>query len=398
MTVQSIDSIQTPVIFSVLVLFIATTAYLLFIRSLPSQPNIKHQQALVLFSCFFLFEFLAYLAYCLRFLDFYVLSVVLNNMLYLSGIYLFYFGVRCRYQLSISRNLLDWMALHILLLGVMMYGLSAIYDDPFLRLPIVLASFCLPIVITFALIRKQQRPGNLGDRVLLLCTALALVLLPLLYPVFGYLIPPDHQGQLMVMTLVTLTLETLCVGGLAISYIYDLIDKLRADANTDKLTQSRNRRYFFKVAPQFQQRASSGECISLVLLDIDHFKRFNDTFGHQAGDAVLRHFACTLQQRLSNTDLIVRYGGEEFVLVLSGKTPQQTAELLQAFQLELRQAPLLYDGQLLSVSASYGVAALGAAEAIEHCVHRADLALYQAKANGRDSVVLAPADTAGPAS
>ena len=398
MTVQSIDSIQTPVIFSVLVLFIATTAYLLFIRSLPSQPNIKHQQALVLFSCFFLFEFLAYLAYCLRFLDFYVLSVVLNNMLYLSGIYLFYFGVRCRYQLSISRNLLDWMALHILLLGVMMYGLSAIYDDPFLRLPIVLASFCLPIVITFALIRKQQRPGNLGDRVLLLCTALALVLLPLLYPVFGYLIPPDHQGQLMVMTLVTLTLETLCVGGLAISYIYDLIDKLRADANTDKLTQSRNRRYFFKVAPQFQQRASSGECISLVLLDIDHFKRFNDTFGHQAGDAVLRHFACTLQQRLSNTDLIVRYGGEEFVLVLSGKTPQQTAELLQAFQLELRQAPLLYNGQLLSVSASYGVAALGAAEAIEHCVNRADLALYQAKANGRDSVVLAPADTAGPAS
>jgi diguanylate cyclase (GGDEF)-like protein len=351
-----------------------------------------------LFSWFFLFEFLAYLAYCLRFLDFYVLSVVLNNMLYLTGIYLFHCGVRCRYQLSLSRHQLDLICLHILLLGVAMYGLSAIYDDPFLRLPIVIASFCLPIVITFALIRKQQRPGNLGDRVLLLCTALALVMLPLLYPVFGYLIPPDHQGQLMVMTLVTLTLEILCIGGLAISYIYDLIDKLRADANTDKLTQSRNRRYFFKVAPQFQQRASAGEVISLVLLDIDHFKRFNDSFGHQAGDAVLSHFAAMLRQRLSRADLIVRYGGEEFWLVLSGKTPQQTAELLQAFQCDLRQAPLLYDEQSLPVTASYGVAALRKAEAIEHCVHRADLALYQAKANGRDGVVLDPADAAGPAS
>ncbi len=319
-------------------------------------------------------------------------------MLYLTGIYLFHCGVRCRYQLSLSRHQLDLICLHILLLGVAMYGLSAIYDDPFLRLPIVIASFCLPIVITFALIRKQQRPGNLGDRVLLLCTALALVMLPLLYPVFGYLIPPDHQGQLMVMTLVTLTLEILCIGGLAISYIYDLIDKLRADANTDKLTQSRNRRYFFKVAPQFQQRASAGEVISLVLLDIDHFKRFNDSFGHQAGDAVLSHFAAMLRQRLSRADLIVRYGGEEFWLVLSGKTPQQTAELLQAFQCDLRQAPLLYDEQSLPVTASYGVAALRKAEAIEHCVHRADLALYQAKANGRDGVVLDPADAAGPAS
>lgn len=383
-----IGSLQSSILFSVLVLFIATTAYLLFIRSLPGQPNAHQRRALQLFSWFFLTEFLAYLVYCLRFIDLYLFSVVFNNVLYLCGVYLFYCGIRLRYQLEITARIIGWIAAHVLGLAAAMFWFTAVHNEIFIRLPLALGSFCIPVLITFSLIRQQQRPGNLGDRVLLLCTVAALLLIPLLYPIFGYLLKPDQQGQLMVMTLVTLTLETLCIGGLAISYIYDLIDKLRSEANTDKLTQSSNRRYFFKVAPLYQQRVAAGENISLVLLDIDHFKQLNDRYGHQAGDAVLRHFAALLRQLLSNTDLIVRYGGEEFLLVLPGYTPTQTLPLLQQFQALLRQSPLLYEGEDLAVRASYGVAALHAGQDIDHYVHRADLALYQAKANGRDTVVL----------
>lgn len=394
MVVSETVNLQSSILFSILVLFIATTAYLLFIRSLPGQPQSHQRRALQLFSWFFLTEFLAYLVYCLRFIDMYLVSVVLNNMLYLCGVYLFYCGVRSRYQLDISRKILGFICIHVMVLGVLLYWFTAIHNEIFIRLPLALGSFCVPVLITFSLIRQQQRPGNLGDRVLLLCTIVALLLIPLLYPIFGYLLQPDQQGQLMVMTLVTLTLETLCIGGLAISYIYDLIDKLRSDANTDKLTQSSNRRYFFKVAPQFQQRVAAGEQISLVLLDIDHFKQLNDCYGHQAGDAVLRHFATLLRQHLQSKDLIVRYGGEEFLLVLPGYTPAQTLPLLQQFQARLRQSPLQYESEELMVRASYGVAALHAGQDIDHCVHRADLALYQAKANGRDNVVLDSLSTA----
>lgn len=388
MVVTETDSLFSSIVFNLIVLLIATTAYLLFIRALPTQPNPYHRRALKLFSWFFLTGYLAYLAYCLRFLDFYLLSVVLNNSLYLCAIYLFYCGVRSRFQLEITMQVRVVFVTHVLALAALLYWFTAVHNDIFIRLPLALGSFCIPVLIAFSLIRQQQRPGNRGDQVLLLCTIVALILLPVLFPIFGYLLKPDQQGQLRVMTLVTLTLETLCIGGLAMSYIYDLIDKLRSDANTDKLTQTSNRRYFFKVAAQYQQRVAAGEVISLVLLDIDHFKQFNDQYGHQAGDAVLRHFATLLRQHVRQSDLIVRYGGEEFLLVLAGCTPQATLVLLQKFQTLLQQTPLQFDGAELSVRASYGVAPLQAGQDIEHCIHRADLALYQAKKQGRDTVVL----------
>lgn len=391
MPVPLTGSLQSSIWFSVAVLFIATGAYLLFIRSLPKQPAAHQRCALRLFSWLFLVEFLAYLAYCLRFVDLLLASVMLNHILYLCGVYLFYCGVRARYQLGFSRRLFIIMGLHVLALAASSFYFTAVYNEIFVRLPIALGSYCVPVLLTFSLIRQRQTPGNLGDRVLLLCTLVALTLLPLLFPVLGYLVQPDQQGQIMVMTIVTLILETLCIGGLAISYIYDLIDKLRSDAHTDKLTRCHNRRYFFKVAPAWLQRVALGESVSLVLLDIDHFKQLNDTFGHQAGDLVLQHFGTLLRQQLDPTDLAVRYGGEEFLLLLPGKTPAEAAAFLQQFQQLLQLSPLQYQQQPLPVSASYGVTAIAKGQDIDSCVHRADVALYQAKANGRNNIVIEPA-------
>jgi len=381
------DLLFDALVFSNLVLLIATAAYLLFIWALPKQPELHQRKALRLFCWFFVCEWLAHALYAGRYLSEPVFSIVSCNLAYLAGSYLFYAGIRARFALPCPTGLQVAIIFHLLLFTGYMYWFSAIDPQVFYRLPVMLASLCVPILFSYSLIQSHGKPGNPGTQVLKICTLSALLSLPLLYPAFSYLLQDQAYGQLMVMTLLTLCLETLCIGGVAISYIYDLIDKLRRDAYTDKLTQTKNRRYFFKVAAYYQQRVSRGELIHLVLLDVDHFKAINDLYGHQTGDLVLCKVAALLNQQFAE-DLVVRYGGEEFLLLVTQRPYLQLLTELQTFR---RQLSL--DCQSLVpqvVTASFGVSVLSGQENwLDRDIQRADQAMYQAKAQGRDQVVFA---------
>jgi diguanylate cyclase (GGDEF)-like protein len=380
-------TLTDALVFSNLVLLIATVAYLLFIWALPKQPDPHQRKALWFFSWFFVCEWLAHALYGGRYVADPVWSIVSCNLAYLTGGYLFYAGIRARFALPCAPASMYLIAGHLLLFTGYMYWFTAVEPQVFYRLPVMLASLCLPILLSYSLIQRYGKPGNPGTLVLKVCTLMALLSLPLLYPVFSYLLLNQAYGQLMVMTLLTLCLETLCIGGIAISYIYDLIDKLRHDAYTDRLTQTKNRRYFFKVVAQYQQRVSQGEVIHLVLLDVDHFKTINDLYGHQTGDQVLCKVAEILRQQFAE-DLVVRYGGEEFLLLL---TSRNTA----ALQAELQLLRRLLSGACQplvpqAVTASFGVSELSAqAQWLDRDIQRADQAMYQAKAQGRDQVVYA---------
>lgn len=388
-------ALSDALLFSNLVLLVATGAYLLFIWSLPRQPDAQQRRALWFFGWFFVCEWLAHALYGLRYSAPLAIAILSCNLTYLLGAYLFYAGVRARFALSFSRFAHLAIVLHLLVFTALMYWFSAINDQMAIRLPLMLASLCLPILLSYLVVRRHGDPANLGTLVLKICTITALLSLPLLYPLFSFLLAGQSYAQLMVMTLLTLCLETLCIGGIATSYIYDLIDKLRHDAHTDKLTQARNRRYFFKVASQYQQQAHRGTPVALVLLDIDHFKQINDLYGHQAGDNVLQHFATLLRQQFAG-DLIVRYGGEEFLLLLSGRTVAKASAELRQFRTLLREGPLQLPQR---VTASFGLCQLSAASAgsvqlqslLDFDIQQADEALYQAKSNGRDQIVPAAA-------
>ena len=182
---------------------------------------------------------------------------------------------------------------------------------------------------------------------------MAMLTLPTLYPLFSFIIRPDDFSQVLVTTLVSLTLQTLCVGGLAISYIYDLIDKLRHDAHTDKLTGAKNRRYFFRFAPPLLQKMQAQKKpVCLVVVDIDHFKKVNDQYGHQIGDAVLQHFAAILLRQLKSSDLLVRYGGEEFAWLLPDCAISSAVQRIHQFQAELQRQPLRLSAHNTVLSAS----------------------------------------------
>jgi diguanylate cyclase (GGDEF)-like protein len=169
-----------------------------------------------------------------------------------------------------------------------------------------------------------------------------------------------------------------------------LRDQLRNQALHDGLTGLYNRRFLGEVLDRLcldsERRGSS---IALIMLDLDHFKRLNDTHGHAAGDAVLREVATTIQAAVRGTDLACRYGGEEFLILLPDcelEVAEAKAELLRH-----RIANLILPGGV-SVTGSFGIAALPATSlAAQTLVTDADAALYQAKTSGRDRVMIAPA-------
>jgi diguanylate cyclase (GGDEF)-like protein len=170
-----------------------------------------------------------------------------------------------------------------------------------------------------------------------------------------------------------------------------LRERLREQAIRDPLTGLYNRRYLEETLERELNRAKRRNLpLGVIMLDIDHFKRFNDTFGHEGGDVLLRELGQFLQTSVRREDIACRYGGEEFTLVLpevSLEMIQQRAETLRAGARELN---VRYRGQTLSaITVSLGAAAYPEHGATaETLVRAADGALYRAKREGRDRVAV----------
>jgi diguanylate cyclase (GGDEF)-like protein len=144
---------------------------------------------------------------------------------------------------------------------------------------------------------------------------------------------------------------------------------------------------------QLARSERSGQPLALLMVDIDRFKRLNDTYGHLIGDVVLKSTARRLAETLRPTDFLVRYGGEEFLAMLPGAGEQPALTAAQRLRTAVEQLvfPPAEPGTMLRVTVSIGVAVLAQGESIEQIIERADNALYRAKAAGRNTVVFADA-------
>lgn len=168
--------------------------------------------------------------------------------------------------------------------------------------------------------------------------------------------------------------------------------RLYALAVFDGLTGLYVRRYFdLRLEEEFAQGRRYGRAFSVLLFDIDHFKKFNDTHGHQTGDAVLRQFAALLRENTRESDTCCRYGGEEMAIILPETALDEAGVLANKLCDAVRRHAFTgRDGQALSVTTSIGVAEFCAAYAVpSEMLQAADEALYEAKRNGRDRVELA---------
>lgn len=159
----------------------------------------------------------------------------------------------------------------------------------------------------------------------------------------------------------------------------------------DQLTATLNRRGMDQaLAREMARVRRSGKPLSLIILDLDDFKKLNDTRGHAAGDAALMHIAEIMRQTVRLTDSIARYGGEEFLIILPEVILDDGKALAQRLQQQLVSKPLVYGQDRLAITFSAGVAQFVDGEDAKALVQRADRAMYQAKLQGKNRVVAAP--------
>lgn len=167
------------------------------------------------------------------------------------------------------------------------------------------------------------------------------------------------------------------------------IEKAESLANHDALTGAYSRRYVMELLEREGHRAKRGSGLSIGMLDIDHFKSINDTYGHATGDEVLKRICAIIQSALRETDFLGRYGGEEFIVGFALTPAAPAVMVAERIRKTIAESTMscLPDGRHMTVS--IGVAKHRVPDSIERTLARADAALYKAKAAGRDQVLVA---------
>ena len=165
------------------------------------------------------------------------------------------------------------------------------------------------------------------------------------------------------------------------------IREYQFQATIDGLTELFNRYWLDKMLPRAMERCRrSGEPLSLVMLDIDHFKRVNDLFGHPIGDEVIRRVSRNLRANIRALDLPARYGGEEFILICPNTSKGAALNLAERLRAQIAGNPLGIGGLTVEVTISVGVAQMSSEDHVADLLGRSDEALYRAKDRGRNSV------------
>lgn len=170
------------------------------------------------------------------------------------------------------------------------------------------------------------------------------------------------------------------------SGLQETLQSLHKERSLDPLTDLLNRRGFNEAASQAMRRNQALRTHTVVLCDLDLFKQVNDRWGHAQGDQVLQMFATHLRQGTRDSDLLARFGGEEFVLLLLDVQPAQVLPLLECLRQQFHAQTFKAPGGNYQVSASFGVAALRPGDPMEQTLQRADAQLYRAKQTGRNRI------------
>ncbi|MBE0508956.1 MAG: GGDEF domain-containing protein [Marinospirillum sp.] len=286
-----------------------------------------------------------------------------------------------------------WLAYRLsrgsMVLVLLLYFLSLMLQNQSLAL---LVAFVFMVVFTLLMLMMgvyQVRQGSISARFYLAAVSFGTLgtLLTTLstwgaVPSNEWLFRAAELGMLVEATLLALALASRIRRAQQKQYQAEL------EANTDSLTQLNNRRALYQRAEVFWGLSHRRQLpLSVVVLDIDHFKNFNDTYGHAFGDEVLKKLAQCIRENIREQDLAARWGGEEFILLMPNTTVDQAVNFAERLLQVLRKTLMEYEGAQVRITASFGVAQVNQQDNnLDDLIQRADQALYRAKNEGRNRV------------
>jgi diguanylate cyclase (GGDEF)-like protein len=167
-----------------------------------------------------------------------------------------------------------------------------------------------------------------------------------------------------------------------------MVEEMQHIAYTDSLTDLHNRRHFMELAESKLAKAGSSEHVcSIIIFDVDRFKRINDVYGHLAGDAVLKLVAQSVKEIIRSYDILARYGGDEFVILMSDSDDRVANQLADRIRCGVEQAVCQYGEHRITMTCSVGIAKSDGSGSLEDLLREADVALYKAKEKGRNKVL-----------
>ena len=210
---------------------------------------------------------------------------------------------------------------------------------------------------------------------------------------FDYAKKLTEQRSFYLLAFVAVLIVILALAVFFLRHNIKLGKKMEALANTDALTGILNRRCFMDMCvPQIERVfRTGGECF-IMIFDLDHFKRVNDTYGHQGGDQVLREISARIKRTIRSYDLFARYGGEEFIVFMPEISKENAIGTAERMRHIVCDTPVEFEGQQIAVSSSFGIAYAAPLNRIEKATQCADEALYEAKNTGRNRVVFYEGD------
>lgn len=322
------------------------------------------------------------------------LSIVIANIAIIMGVVLIYrglfhfLGITLRHERWLSTTL-------VVLLAALLYFYTFHIPDINIRIQtfsMVCAAICL--IGASGLLKHRDIRNRMVAKMLIAMFLLMSSLFIFRFFWSFYAIPPQdfmRAGLLSALTIIAgellVILSSFCTIWMASD---ELQDELSEIARIDPLTGLYNRRAFDECCDiEFSRAQRSGAPFAIIMCDLDHFKNVNDEYGHHVGDEVLRRFANTLKEHIRKHDVVARFGGEEFVLLLPGKDTEQGLEVAEKLRAKTADTQItIGDDVCLTLSASFGVAHYDSSDREWSAVlHRADNALYAAKKQGRNRVV-----------